>query len=259
MWPFSRRQPKPNHAPIPPIAPKLPAIQPVAAIVPHPDPQVASIHREILASLAKLQRCDAAQSIFGAGGHGYLLHPPVTEERVAKFESIHQIRLPDDYRNFLIHVGNGGTGPFYGFFKLQEMDDGHSMKEWTQGDGLVGTLSAPFPHQQPWNDLSGRPPDPDDEAMTEEEEQVHCDRLFEWQDAHYYNSRQVNGAIPLCHLGCARRQWLVINGDEAGHVWNDFRADQEGISPVEIGSLQRVTFLQWYQSWLDDALKQSGL
>ena len=37
------------------------------------------------------------------------------------------------------------------------------------------------------------------------------------------------------------------------------RADRRGILPLQIGSLQRVTFLQWYQSWLDDALKQSGL
>lgn len=259
MWPFSRRQPKPNHAPIPPIAPKLPAIQPVAAILPHPDPDMASKHREIIASLARLQACHAARTLFGALGHAFKLNPPVSEAVVANFESTHQIRLPDDYRSFLIHVGNGGAGPAYGVFKLQEMDDGHADKKWTQGDGFVGTLAAPFPHNQPWNDLSGRPADPDDQAMTEEQEQAQCDRLDEWESSHYWNSRQVNGAIPLCDMGCALRQWLVISGDEAGHVWNDFRADERGLSPVQIGSLQRVTFLQWYQSWLDDALKQSGL
>jgi hypothetical protein len=64
----------------------------------------------------------------------------------------------------------------------------------------------------------------------------------------------MNGAIPIAELGCALSEWLVVTGPEAGHVWCDFRADYRGIRPLALGTLERVTFLQWYGHWLDGAL-----
>ena len=49
----------------------------------------------------------------------------------------------------------------------------------------------------------------------------------------YWNPKQVNGAIPICHQGCAYRNWLVITGAEAGNVWEDLRADEKGLRPVK--------------------------
>jgi hypothetical protein len=69
------------------------------------------------------------------------------------------------------------------------------------------------------------------------------------------NSEHVNGAIPICHEGCAYRDWLVVSGPEVGHLWRDARADQRGLYPVSIGKRKRVTFLQWYVDWLYKALE----
>ncbi len=65
----------------------------------------------------------------------------------------------------------------------------------------------------------------------------------------------MNGAIPICHLGCALRQWLVVTGPEAGNIWCDYRADRRGIYPLSAPGKERVTFYQWYRDWLDDVLK----
>src|SRR5439155_17317456 len=88
--------------------------------------------------------------------HRYRTNPPLTEEEVAQFEAKHCISLPSDYRGFLIHVGNGGAGPEE-IFRLGEIDDGWGHKTWQENDGFMGILSKPFPHEERWNDLTGRP------------------------------------------------------------------------------------------------------
>lgn len=207
--------------------------------------------------LAALGGVTIKPDVFGAEAHEFLLNPPLSEEAVREFESTHRAKLPEEYRTFLMQVGNGGAGPYYGLFKLGEVDDGWEHAPWTENDGLVGTLAEPFPYSEPWNDLTGAPEfdqtkKSDPEWLTEYERQ-----LDTFQSA-YWNSTHVNGAIPICHLGCALRQWLVVTGPESGHVWCDFRADRGGLLPLQEGGRKRVTFLQWYRVWLDEALSELG-
>jgi hypothetical protein len=74
--------------------------------------------------LAHLADADREHAVFGSSSHGYTLHPPLTEAKIAAFERTHEMRLPDDYRAFVTRLGNGGAGPFYGVFRLGEMDGG---------------------------------------------------------------------------------------------------------------------------------------
>lgn len=202
--------------------------------------------RALLDDLARLRAADRAFALFGAETHSYQLHRVVPEEEVAKFEKDFEVALPDDYRQFLTEVGNGGAGPYYGVFALGEMDDGWTYKFWKEQVD-VGDLSKPFPHTGPWNDLS-RKPDCDREGSEEDE------RLWEEFEQRYYDLANFNGAIPICHLGCARRQWLVITGPETGNVWCDDLADYGGLYPLSENGATRITFYQWYRNWLDDAL-----
>jgi hypothetical protein len=186
--------------------------------------------------------------VFGADSHKYILRPPLSESEVVLFERKHGIALPSDYRQFLIKVGNGGAGPYYGVFSLGEMDDGYGHALWKENDGLVGILSRPFPHLEPWNDLP-------DEPNYDEPNQEELERQVNAFDESYWNPQNVNGAIPICHLGCARRQWLVVTGPEAGHIWCDDRVDRCGLYPLSSPNSTRVTFFQWYRAWLDEAIR----
>ena len=205
--------------------------------------------------LRLLRESHRPPTVFGAETHAFRAHPPLTEEAVREFEVRHRITLPMEYRGFLIHVGNGGAGPSYGLFKLGEMDNAFKHKRWREGDGFVGVLSRPFPHAAAWNDLSGEPAyDKSREGDCEWEDEYER-RLNAWAQV-YWSPNNVNGAIPICHLGCAYRQWLVVSGPEAGRVWDDDRADRRGLKPLQQKGRKRVTFLQWYVDWLEEALQQ---
>jgi hypothetical protein len=201
---------------------------------------------DIRHGLLQLREATPQPRVFGAEAHEFILHPPLNEAVVRKFENKHRIQLPADYRRFLIELGNGGAGPFYGVFKLGEMDNNYDHKKWKESDGFIGVLAKPFPHVAAWNELPAQPEESEDEEEYE--------RLLNIFDDIYWNTDNVNGAIPLCHEGCATRDWLVVTGSEAGNMWHDARADQKGLRPIVKSGKKRVTFIEWYMYWLKEAL-----
>lgn len=198
--------------------------------------------------LERLRNAKRQPKVFGAESHGFKLNPTLSEAAVHKFEAKHRIRLPEDYRGFLIRLGNGGAGPFYGIFKLGEMDDCDDVQKWKENNGFVGVLSVPFPNAKAWNDLTLQPKEIDSEDEYE--------KAMDAFDEHYWNPDHVNGAIPLCHEGCALRDWLIVAGPEAGNLWHDARAEYGGLLPVSVGKKRRVTFLEWYSNWLAEAVEE---
>lgn len=175
--------------------------------------------RQIVTDLQRVR--EAGVRVFGSDSHSFEMNPVLSEKEIQRFEAKHGIRLPTDYRMFLLHVGRGGAGPAYGLFDLGEMDDGHQMKKWRAGGHFVGKIREDFPGAR-------------------------FLRQGSWA--------ALDGAIPICHLGCALRQWLVVSGKEAGNVWNDNRADEAGIEPWRFQEQRRATFYIWYRSWLDEAV-----
>jgi hypothetical protein len=209
------------------------------------------LNRDIIHErLRALSRRDRKRQVFGAAAHEYKLNPPLDVEEIESFEAKHGIILPKDYNLFITEIGNGGAGPYYGLFPFGHDDDG----AWKEGR-LIGDVGKPFPHSEAWNldeEFWKREPDPPEDISEEEE-----DRLWEeWDkvlEPSYWNPAIMNGAIPICHLGCAQRQWLVVNGEQKGFVWNDLRVDQAGIAPVRDASGRQMTFTDWCLAWLDEA------
>ena len=204
----------------------------------------------IAQDLERIRRVSSGLDVFGSEMHNFSLNPPLPKPVLERFEAQHKIRLPADYRQFLLTVGNGGAGPAYGVFRLGEMDDAFGHKPWQEQDGLLGVLSEPFPYLESWNELTGMPAG---EALDEDE----YDRQFEAFDRTYYVP--LNGALPICHRGCALRVWLVVSGLEVGHVWYDDRADYNGLYPYNLLGQERATFFQWYRSWLDEILEKVAI
>lgn len=207
---------------------------------------MSAIIGKICDALELCRRAKPHPQVFGLDSHEFVLNLTVEPSVVATFEISHNICLPDGYREFITKVGNGGAGPYYGVFKLGEMDSDFDYEPWKENNGFIGILSEPFPHINAWNDLTLYP----DEEATED---VYEAQLDEFEKI-YWNSSLVNGAIPICHQGCALRNWLVVTGLEAGNVWEDHRSEQKGLFPVRTKSKRRVTFLEWYYDWLQDAI-----
>jgi len=191
---------------------------------------------------------------FGAAVHRYRLNPPLSASELDAFEQQHGLALPEDYRHFLTEIGNGGAGPFYGVFPFGMQDSMRDLCRWEDG-GLVGDLSRPFPHRTEWNLPSAfwdERPDPGPDVSDEEEDRL----MEEWDarlDREYWSPSLTDGAIPVCHRGCALRVWLVILGPERGHVWADDRVDEGGLYPIPGSSGDRATFSDWYLAWLKES------
>jgi hypothetical protein len=197
--------------------------------------------RKMVASLQQSQR-----QIFGAGTHGFRFNPPLSETEVVAFERKHNVSLPEDYRQFLTCVGNGGAGPFYGIFPLQKMDGPFGFHDWQEDDEIVGVLSRPFQLEEEWNDLSALPP-----IDLIHRDRSEYDRKMEEFDSIYWNTSLVNGAVPICHEGCALRIWLVITGSQKGNLWEDRRSENGGLNPLRLSDGSPATFASWYDEWMN--------
>jgi hypothetical protein len=203
--------------------------------------------------LKTLKTADASRRLFGASVHQYKLHRRLDEQTVARFEREHGIALPEDYRSFLTEIGNGGAGPSYGVFKLGEMDGLGSKSEVWHAGVFVGQLRDPFPHEQAWN------LPPERFAEMHRLSGAAYDDYAQRLDQEYWDLRHVAGAIPICHHGCALRDWLVVSGPRAGTVWHDARTSDGGLSPVTDEQGRMLSFSGWYLAWLRSARREITL
>lgn len=199
----------------------------------NPYPEIQRIKEK----LERLTEIDSERSVFGASAHQYRLRPTLSEEEVAVFESEHQIRLPEGHRAFLKEVSDGGAGPYYGLARLR---DG-IYPSFHEGDGEWIDLSKPFPLTEAWNMPF--------EGLTEQE--------ADERDDEYFDDRWISGSLRLAHYGCGVYLNLIVNGSEYGHIWVDDRGSDQGIYPDPFFTTEkRLTFLEWYERWLDQSLEE---
>jgi hypothetical protein len=146
-----------------------------------------------------LQRKRSKINAFGAEGHGWVFHPPLTETHVSAAEQRLRIELPQAYREFITRISSGGAGPAYGLLPFDSAI--------VEG----GSLDIPFPWTEAHNPYDGGP-DPSDEV---------------W-DAQAY------GTLAICHEGCGHLHRLVVSGEARGLMWIDSRVSDGGFIPLGI-------------------------
>jgi hypothetical protein len=120
----------------------------------------------------------------------------------------------------------------------------------------LSRLAEPFPDQGPdpklLDDLLAQRPEEEDFDDIEDFD----DAIEAWDerwDAVMFAPERTAGAIVICHLGCALREWLIISGSHRGTIWSDDRADDVDLVPLLNDDGKPVTFARWYSDWLEKA------
>jgi len=201
-------------------------------------------YSRIIEKLNKLKSLDSRFKTFGAKRHKYLLNNCLTEEYIRNFEENHKISLPEEYRNFLKRVGNGGAGPSYGLLPLERfyylgelairLYKNYNKEGFTLSEIDPNFLSKPFPYTSDWENMI------DDEAdiLDSKDENINT---FNYD---------IQGTIALCDHGCGLFNILVVSGAERGKVWFEFRIEGHGMGRVS------DSFINWYEGWLDRSIKE---
>lgn len=158
--------------------------------------------------------------------HQLHLNHCLTPKEVMQFENTFAITLPEDFKHFLLEIGNGGDGPpFYGMNRLTDMISSNSA--------IPFRPDLPFPLTQAWVW----------ESETKEW----------WKDPSQIVQRvHCHGQLTVGTEGCGEYWSLIVSGDQYGYMWN--------ISDVGAGPfVPEQSFTDWYELWLDSLDKKATL
>ncbi|MGJ7032032.1 SMI1/KNR4 family protein [Niabella hirudinis] len=213
--------------------------------------------KRIRVKFEQLRNIDKKRELFGASTHQYRLNPVLLPEQVRKFETEHQVQLPEDYAAFLTSFGDGGAGPFYGLRPL-ETTRICFFDHTGQGEHQYFDLAHPFPHTEKWNmETELEELDKQLEAACETGCEALEEQLFERKWDLISGTGHDQGRLYLADYGCGVQVSLIVNGQEKGNMWTDNRINDGGIHPAtELGNNEKITFLNWYELWLDNGLRK---
>lgn len=204
----------------------------------------------VLDRLAKKKALDPDCVGFGVQRHKYKLQPVISERKLDKMERKYDFTLPDDYRNFVLEIGNGGAGPSYGLYSVEASVTGQTDRTYQyRSDDVRKTISKSF---------------------------IRPDERFKCREDFYDDY----GMLMLCQHGCANDDYLVINGSERGFVWcylewvghqtpslknqpklitSNMSEDQQRATGDEWVSRllaardsEKCKFTDWYVKWLEE-------
>jgi uncharacterized protein (TIGR02996 family) len=180
----------------------------------------------IWVKLDSLRQADPEFDVFGSDRHRYQVGSPIAEQNLIAFEKSVGVRLPEEYRCFLIQVGNGGAGPDYGLYSLS--------LSWRDLD--TRTMKQPFP-------ISTRRA-----------------RAILTRQRKGSSRPQVDSPLPGClelsDAGCGIVGFLVVTGEQRGTVWY---GGADPLAPVADLDGQQLGFLGWSEGWLDGWLAPEAI
>jgi uncharacterized protein (TIGR02996 family) len=182
----------------------------------------------IRAKIEALRKADPTHALFGVRkwgnyGHDYEMRPALQEPDLLQFEEKLGFPLPAAYRAFLLHIGDGPMGPYYGLLPIGLTSD-------------VEPLQRAFPFNRA------------DAGKAEI-----AWREKRWSDMpHFDDDQSDDGHLFLCEHGCGMYNLMALNGDTRGWIW--FSGDGCELFVERNDAGEPLTFLQWYEAWLDHSL-----
>lgn len=177
--------------------------------------------------LNKARKADSEYKVFGSDRHKYQLNPPVSKDEVLKLEADFNIKLPEDYVYFLTEIGNGGAGPYYGLYSLEEL---RKHQYCMHQDNKLNPVIDINLSKEMWKDLIEQM-DTDDDILYDEIEQ-------------HINT----GVFIIGTQGCTYDNLLMCKGSESGNiVYIDWNLESE-YPPF----LTKMSFWEWYIGFFQD-------
>lgn len=128
------------------------------------------------------------------------LNPKATESQIKEVESCIGHRLPEEYREFLLQIGDGGIGPpHYGVYALLD-------RNRPDEEDVLNPQFSTFPPQ------------------TEED---WIDKPFVWNDLNWHEKLSYCCFLWMGTDGCAICYLLGVTGSERGNVWHFSESDPD--------------------------------
>lgn len=204
----------------------------------------------ILAKLEELRQLDPQRELFAAYAHGYALAEPVDPALLAKVETALGGPLPDDYRRFLVEVGDGGAGPYYGILPLEEALARCALNDESLNELPALTRDFPLAADVDFGTLAGKAASWDEHVRRLGADPAYAARWDELREQ-YMAPPFDGGWLPICDYGCADFFFIVLRGPRRGTVWVNSVDGATGLYCLEVG------FGDFHARWLEDALRRA--
>ncbi len=173
---------------------------------------------------------DRERKVFGAKSHQYKLNPVIAMKDVHDYECKYNIQLPEEYVFFLTQVGNGGAGPYYGLFPLEQTIKHIPKLDCLSNEPLINTHLT----KEEWNLMIHKSQKADDNKS---------DKII-WKIC--------SGFIVLGTQGCTYDHILLLSGPDQGKVFNiDWNLEPD-YPPCFTG----MAFLEWYENFFIEIISK---
>lgn len=158
------------------------------------------------------------------------------------------VRLPQEYRHFLLEVAAGVPGGLPAPNLAPLVRNAAGRWRWDN----VGTrtdesrLSEPFPARE-----VDEPPENEPRRADFASEEAYRAELAAWENEEPPYDRDpvddlTRGAVCLHALGCGDAIWLVVGGPSAGRMWADHFAHDAGLYALRTARRAPLTFRAWF-------------
>jgi hypothetical protein len=155
------------------------------------------------------------------------VNPPISGSEVAKFESDFGVSIPEDYREFLINVANGGSEPCR-LLPLSEWDASYDIEG--PDPCVVSERCIVTPNcRDRWLEMSGGP-----------DREIHRDNSG-WDP--------MFGTIAIAEIGCGLFYSMIMTGLYQGRIfaWGPNARHPPHVCP-------EPSFSGWFENCLDAIL-----
>ena len=155
------------------------------------------------------------------------IEPALKESEISVFEDINNICLPDDYRYFLTHIGNGISFVTNGD-NCERVIYGIKRSKLNKENKLLQKeflFTKPFLHKDnleptDWFQDCINPEHEDEEIC---EQCKHFEKCpFAFVDSYFVDEYPYySGVLPICYAGCTYTYFLILTGKHRGEIWFD--------------------------------------